>query len=138
MLGADVPMLLRKGALDTLGGHLDFSCDVLTLRELGLGVPLRVNQIGHFYLGVVAPGEERSSAVRGTEFPSAYFAWASVNKRPNLSDGSMHLPFTGDGLYRFEPLQTFSACKAVTSGDARGGRLADPNKIITRMHRRDG
>ena len=69
---------------------------------------------------------------------ASHFEWSFVDGRLDLANGGLHLPHSEDGLYRFEPPQTFSACKAVTSGDARGGRLADPNKIITRMHRRDG
>ena len=34
----------------------------------------------------------------------------------------------------FQPPQTFSACNAVTRGDAQDSRLLDPKKIITKMH----
>ena len=45
VLEADIPALLRKGALEAPVGNLDFSCDVLTLRKQGVGLPLEVNPI---------------------------------------------------------------------------------------------
>ena len=46
VLEADIAALLRKGALEALGGHLDFLRDV----------PLMVHEMGHYVLSVVAFG----------------------------------------------------------------------------------
>ena len=39
VLGADIPALLREGALEAMGGQLDFPRDLLTLRKRGVGTP---------------------------------------------------------------------------------------------------
>ena len=53
-LEAASPAFLREGALEALGGQLDISCDVLFLRKRGVGIPLKVNQVGDYVLSVVA------------------------------------------------------------------------------------
>ena len=45
-LGADIPAFLRRGASGALGGQLDVSRDILTLRKQGVDIPPRVNQMG--------------------------------------------------------------------------------------------
>ena len=45
-LEAEIPALSREGATEALGGQLDFSRDVLTLRKQGADIPPKVNQTG--------------------------------------------------------------------------------------------
>ena len=54
---ADIPTLLRKGVSDVQGVHLAFVCDLSTLRNRGAAIPLKVNQMGHYVLRVVACGD---------------------------------------------------------------------------------
>ena len=53
-LGADIPGLLRGGAIEALGGQLDFARDISTVRNHGVDIPLKSNELGHFALSVVA------------------------------------------------------------------------------------
>ena len=57
-----------------------------------------------------------------------------MGKRPDLSDGGLQLPFTESGLIRFAPPREFSACTAVTLGDAQDDNISDPKKIIMKLH----
>ena len=59
---------------------------------------------------------------------------ASINKRPDSTGRGRRLPYEEEGLYRFEPPRTFSACMADTSGDAMGSRSSDPMKIVMKLH----
>ena len=47
-LGAHVPALLRKGALEALGARLDLPRNVLTLNNLGVDASLKVDGMGHY------------------------------------------------------------------------------------------
>ena len=60
-----------------------------------------------------------------------------MNKRPDLSNGGLHLSYSGDGLFRFEYPHIRSACKSVSSGVA-DGCLSDPNEIIVELNVRGG
>ena len=111
VLGADIPALLCVGALEALCGQLDCERDILTIREHGVDVPLSANEMGHCILSVVALG-------RGPYLAASYFEWSLVGKRPDLSDGGLHLPITGGGPLRFVPPKEFPACTAVTLGHA--------------------
>ena len=44
------------------------------------------------------------------------------------------MPLVESGLIRFVPPRDFSACTAVTSGDARGDSISGPKKIIMKLH----
>ena len=44
----------RKGALETLRGRLDFVRDILTIRNRGADIPMKVNELGRYVLSVVA------------------------------------------------------------------------------------
>ena len=55
-LEPDIPALLRKGALEALGGQLDSERGVLTIRKHGADVPLSVSEMGRFVLIAVARG----------------------------------------------------------------------------------
>ena len=49
---AEIPALLGKEALESLGSHLN-SCErVLTLESLGAEIPLEMSPAGHFLLHV--------------------------------------------------------------------------------------
>ena len=52
VLDADIPALLRKGALEALAGQLDFARNALTLGSRGVEIPLQVNDAGHYILSV--------------------------------------------------------------------------------------
>ena len=45
LLDADTPAVLRKGALEELGGQLDVPRDLLTLRKQGVRTFLRVSRL---------------------------------------------------------------------------------------------
>ena len=59
-------------------------------------------------------------------------------KRPDLSDGGLHLPLAESGLIRFAPPREFSACTAATLGDAQDDGISDPKKIIMQSHAKWG
>ena len=62
-LGNDIPAFMRKGAREALGGQLDFSGGISTLR--GEGVDIR--RVGRYVMSVV---DFRNGALRGTERPN--------------------------------------------------------------------
>ena len=109
VLDADIPALLCEGALEALGGQLDFERDILTIREHGVDVPLSANEMGHYILSAVALG-------KWPDLAASYFEWSLVEKRPDLSDGGLHLPITEGGPLRFVTPKEFPACTAVTLG----------------------
>ena len=47
-LVADIPSLLRKGAIGALGGQVDFACNVSTLSKRGGAIPLRFSGPAHY------------------------------------------------------------------------------------------
>ena len=47
-----IPALMKKGALESLGGQLDFAQDNLHLRMIGAIANLRANPAGHYVTGV--------------------------------------------------------------------------------------
>ena len=51
-----------------------------------------------------------------------------------MSDGGLHLPYTPDGLYRFETPLAVAACNAAALGDAEDCSLTDPKKIVMKLH----
>ena len=69
-----------------------------------------------------------------SQFSASFLEWGPPRPRPNLEHGGICLPFTDEGLCSFSPPGTFSACKAVTLGDAREGNTSDPKKIIEKLH----
>ena len=91
-LGADIPAFLRKGALEALGGRLDFLRDTLMLGFRGAGIPLKVNTMGCSSLGVVNFECCRGGVKRSPNFSAAVVEKARVRKRPNLENGGNRLP----------------------------------------------
>ena len=79
--------------------------------------------MGHYFATVV-------EFARGPNVAASYFGWSFVEKRPDLSDGCLHLPRLGSGLIRFAHPRGFSACTAVTLGDAQDDNVSDPKKSI--------
>lgn len=53
---------------------------------------------------------------KGPTLQATYFGLAFAAKRPDLSNGRLHLPYSEGGIFRFEPPRTSSDCRAVTSG----------------------
>ena len=58
---ADIPALLEKEALETLGGHLNFRRCVLTLGALGADIPFEMNTVGHYPLNVAEFPESQNA-----------------------------------------------------------------------------
>ena len=56
------------------------------------------------------------------------------DKRPDLSNGGLHLPYTEDGLRQFESPRTIPAYQAATLTDSTHGYLLGPKKIIMTLH----
>ena len=81
---AAIPELLRKSALEPQGGQLDFASDVLTIRNHGLGVPLKVNEMGHYVTKVVSFSEGSPGSVRGPKLMASYCGRAFVYTRPEF------------------------------------------------------
>ena len=73
VLDADIPALLREGALEALGGQLDFEHDSVTLRKHGVEVPLGVNEMGHYVLSVAQCGKGPPCVDRGPNEAASYF-----------------------------------------------------------------
>ena len=132
-LDADSPALLRKGAVEARGGQLDFLRGPLILRQRGAQIPPRVNRVGRCILSVADFRKNPSRSLSGCPEASASFCYL-VQEAPGLSDGGLHLLYAPGGLYRFEAPLTFTACKAVSLGDATDGYLADPKKIAMTLH----
>ena len=58
---SDIPDLVGKEALDTLGGQLNFCERALTLGSLGVDIPLEMSNVGHYLLQVDAfPESDRT------------------------------------------------------------------------------
>ena len=68
----------------------------------------------------------RGDVARYPSFSASIAEWAFSRKRPNLSDGGIHLLFTEDGTRSLAPPAALLACKAVALGDARDGVLSGP------------
>ena len=65
---------------------------------------------------------------------ASHFKWAFTNTRPDFPNGGLRLPNRWYGMYQFEPLPPFSACRAATSGDAMDGWLSGPKEIVMELH----
>ena len=70
--------------------------------------------MGRHGLEAISFGEGPPKLARGPKVAAPYFEWALKDKRPDLSNVGIHLPAAEDGLYRFEPPEIVSACKAIT------------------------
>ena len=132
-LRAEIPALLRKGALDALGDPLDFEKDALSPTRHGVMAPLQVNEAGDYILSVVEFGTGPPRSDRRPSLAASYFEWSFSEERPDLSDGGLHLPHVESGHLRFVPPIEFSASTAATSGDARDDGSSDPEKINLKL-----
>ena len=101
MLDADVPALSRKGALEALEWRLDSPRDMLPPRKQRADTSLEVNRMGHYVLGAVDFGKGPSRKVRGPVVSAPYFDWAATNKRPNLPNSGLQLPYAEAGPHFF-------------------------------------
>ena len=121
---ADIPALLRKGALEALGGQLDVAHNVLTLNKMGVDVTLKVNGREPLRSGRVKSrrvGMGHSVSCLERDFSG---------ERPISPNGGSRLSYEEDGLYQFDPPLTLSACRAAIVGDAADSRLPDPKDIV--------
>ena len=80
VLAADIPALLRKGALESLGGQLDFEHDISTIRNHGVKAPLSANDIGHYVLSAVEFGKGHPRADRGPKIRSIEFRMIALGE----------------------------------------------------------
>ena len=83
--------------------------------------------MGHYIASVVEFG-------LGPNLAASYFEWSFSEKRPDLSDGGLHLPLVESGLIRFVPPRDSPASTAVTLGGERGDGISDPKRIIIKLH----
>ena len=90
--------------------------------------------MGRYVVSVKDFGGRRGESVRDPNLSASIADWAFSKGRPNLSNGGKHLPYSEDGMRSFPPPSTFSACEAVSLGDARDGILSDPKEIILKLH----
>ena len=107
--------------------------DISAIRDQRVDIPLAVNEMGHYALSVVASRKGPSRVGREPNLTPSYFEWTFSWKRPDLSTGGLHFPITSGGLLRSVPPTLFSACSAVTLGDACDGSVSDPRKIIAKL-----
>ena len=89
-MAADIPALLRNGALGLLGGELDFAPTCLHLGELSLGIPLKANAPGHFVLSAISFdfGNARLAS-RGTTQSAPRFTRDDEVLRPKIRNGGV-------------------------------------------------
>ena len=97
---ADIPAPLCEGAVEALGGRLDFPRNISTSRGRGVDVPFKLNCAGHYVPSVAASGKGQSKSGRGPTSPADYFEWGFSKKRRNLDNGGLPLPYEEDGLYQ--------------------------------------
>ena len=112
-LEADTRASLRKRALGSPGGQSDFFLRYVDFSEAwggyfpdGKSHGTLVLERSRLWRRVLDFGKR--SEVRGFGF-----CMGLADKRPDFLNGGLHLPLTGDGLYRFEHPRIFSACIAV-------------------------
>ena len=91
MLDAGIPALSREGALEALGGQLDFSCDTLTLGLRGVESRLEVNDMVRYISSVADFDEPRGGRGRGSNCSASVGEGACARKRPNLGNGGIRL-----------------------------------------------
>ena len=103
-LDAEIPALLRKGALEALRGRSDFSRGTPTLGSRGVGIPPKVNDMGHYILSVVDFDGRRSSRNRAPGFSASMAEWACTSRHPSIDNGGTRLPSTVDGICSPIPL----------------------------------
>ena len=96
-LDADVPALLRRGALEVLGRQLALSRDLVTLAREGVRAPLSINREGRYIPSAFDFGEDPTRHARGLGVSWSYFERASSNERPGFSSGGLRRPYTEDG-----------------------------------------
>ena len=135
VLDSDIPALLRKGALETLQGRLDFARHTLTLgsNEKEWGGTLRPEQmsgVGLYVLSVADFPNPANSA--------PLFHWAPKTRETRLRDLMRNGGFRWAGgpleptrsvPNEFGPPQLFAACRA-TLRDAGNSEKTDPKKTI--------
>ena len=91
--GAETPSrILRKGAHEALRGQSVFGRDISTIRTRGAGIPLKMNEMGHYVLSVVAFGKGPSRVDRRPNLAAPVSGWTVSDKRPDVSNGGLHLP----------------------------------------------
>ena len=83
VMDAEIPALLRKGALEALGAQLDFAKDTLLLERRGICVPLGLNAMGHYITSVAEFGRGGTKRTRGPQFSASYFEWPLMVQRPD-------------------------------------------------------
>ena len=126
-LGADIPGLLLRGAVEAVGGQLDSPRDSSGFLEQRAAIPLRMNRMGHYILSVADFGEDASRRVRGTAASVSFFV--IIKKAPDLSNGGLHLPYTEYGLRHLNPrLRSQPVRRPMDSS------LTDPKKIVVKLH----
>ena len=72
---SDVPAILGKEALGTLGGHLDFRKRVLTLKALVADIPLEMNAVGLYLLNVADFPESKGAPISARGLWRAMTVW---------------------------------------------------------------
>ena len=70
---ADIPAVLRKGALELLGGRLDFERDIVTNRRREANVPLSVTEMKRYVLSVVEFGRGPPRPDRAPDLAASHF-----------------------------------------------------------------
>ena len=77
VVDGEIPALLGKEALGTLGSHLNFCERVLTLESPGEDIPLEMSQVGHYFLNVA-------------DFPESPRTGMSVTRNRRRANGMMN------------------------------------------------
>ena len=96
------------------------------MNSLEVHAPLKVNMVGRNVLAAAPSGKARNLLRNGSTQSISYCDWDASMARPELSNGSFHIPYAGDGLRQFFPPSSFSACSAGELGDAADSRPSGP------------
>ena len=123
---ADIPALLRKGALEALGGKEESPRNAPTLGRLGAEAPVTVGGKSHYVLNAASFLRGRDLLGSCPTRSAARFGLVASTKRPVLSNGGLRCLKAEAGLHQFDPPPTFSERTEVSSGDSVGSFLPDP------------
>ena len=135
LLDADSLALLRKGALESLGGKADCPHNRRRVGELGARVPLKACVAGHSASNV-APfdsGNVRPTS-RGAARSVSWFSSGDEALRPEMHNGGACPPDLADGLSQLTVPKRFGARKCVMVDNAMHSSLKKAGGFAKRIH----
>ena len=126
---ADIPALLREGALEALGAQVNFSCDVLSPRGQGVDIPLEVTRMGRCVSSVVVFGVGALKIGEG----GPTFRLRILNGSPRINVQTYPRVVCMYALFMLgciaSNLLDLLGLQSRFIGDVMGSRLSDPENI---------